>query len=74
MIPDPVDDTANLRAPGEVAIMDHSGNLLVRNELDDWEAFNLLAPPPAIVVEAENSKGSDDEETSAMESMFGTGS
>jgi hypothetical protein len=40
-----------LRAPGEVAMLDAKGNLLVRNELDDWEAFDQLAPPPPVVIE-----------------------
>ena len=44
-----------LRAPGEVAMLDASGNLTVRNELDDWEAFDQLAPPPPVVVEAAGS-------------------
>ena len=46
-----------LRAPGEVAMLDAHGNLTVRNELDDWEAFDRLAPPPPVVVEPAGSGG-----------------
>jgi len=34
-----------LHAPGEVAALDATGNLIVRNELDDWETYDKFAPP-----------------------------
>jgi hypothetical protein len=59
-----------LRAPGEVAMLDANGNLMVRNELDDWEAFDRLAPPPPVVVEAPGS--SEDDMEDFMEEMENT--
>ncbi|MEO8493815.1 MAG: hypothetical protein ABI614_02005 [Planctomycetota bacterium] len=40
-----------LLTPGEVAVIDASGNFVVRNELDDWQTFGKYAPPPPIVIE-----------------------
>ena len=51
----PAKDAVNakpLLTPGEVAIIDGSGNFIVRNELDDWQMFDKYAPPPPVVVEA----------------------
>ena len=47
-----VGDAPPLLTPGEVALIDASGNFIVRNELDDWKIFDKYAPPPPIVVEA----------------------
>lgn len=41
-----------LLTPGEVAVIDARGNFVVRNELDDWQAFDKYAPPAPLVVEA----------------------
>ena len=59
----PVGDAQPLLTPGEVAVIDASGNFIVRNELDDWQIFDKYAPPPPVVVEA----------TPAANDMYGEG-
>jgi hypothetical protein len=48
-----------LLSPGEVVMLDAAGNLAVLNELDDWEEFHRLAPPPPVVVEEAGAIGGE---------------
>ncbi len=50
-----VDDADPLLTPGEVAVIDATGNFIVRNELDDWQIVEKYSPPPPIVVESASS-------------------
>lgn len=60
-----------LLTPGEVAVIDRSGNFIVRNELDDWQIFDKYAPPPPIVIEAAPSMDEAFEPEMEMDSFEG---
>jgi hypothetical protein len=64
-------DAKPLLTPGEVAVIDASGNFIVRNELDDWQIFDKYAPPPPTVVGAAASgdAGMGDEDMMGMGGM-----
>ncbi|MBC8353360.1 MAG: hypothetical protein H8E66_15280 [Planctomycetes bacterium] len=64
-----------LLTPGEIAVIDASGNFIIRNELDDWQTFEKYAPPPAVVVEAASSmsEGGEEMDYGDMESIYGEG-
>jgi len=68
----PADEEAEpekLNAPAEYALIDATGRLVVRNELDDWESFDMLAPPPPIQVQAAATASED----AYSEEMSGAG-
>ena len=72
VLPDPNAGAMPLRAPGEVVMFDTTtDSLIVRNELDDFEAFDQLAPPPPVIVETSSSKATDDDD--AMKAFGGFG-
>ena len=67
------DNEQALLTPGEVAVIDASGNFIVRNELDDWHIFDKYAPPPPPIFVEAAGEASDDEimDYGNMESMLG---